>query len=141
MTNADLSTLQRVVEDTFQALGVTDNEAALVEIERLQALALRAQQADAGVREKEIIERCAQVAETVLRDQYLKTHGQARGLSEAEYEIAAAIRALNVAPPAPVVEQTVETWQREAMLHGLCNASPALNDPVVDPRNSEEGER
>jgi hypothetical protein len=28
MTNADLSTLQRVVEDTFQALGVTDNEAA-----------------------------------------------------------------------------------------------------------------
>lgn len=36
---ADLATLQRVIDDTFEALGVTDNEAALVEIERLQAAA------------------------------------------------------------------------------------------------------
>ncbi len=79
------------------------------------AAALRAQPADAGVREKEIIERCAQEA-----DRALELAEQHYGVAESVGASIAArrIRALNVAPP----------------------ARPALNDPVVDPRNSDEGE-
>lgn len=45
-SRADYATLQRVIDDVFEALGATDNEAALVEIERLQAAA--AKQKDAA---------------------------------------------------------------------------------------------
>ncbi len=57
--------------------------------------ALRAQPAETGVREKEIIERCAQVCEStddLYRNSKARRHAYGK-------EFAAAIRALNVAPP------------------------------------------